>query len=259
MKNDQKSVQERRQNILRIVSEKGEITVSEIAEFCNVSKMTVRRDLQFLEDQKLLFRLHGGASSLDRVNDLKRFGDDINLCRKRISEYSAQYVKDGDSLFINGSKTALNMLKYVEGKNIQVYTNNGWAVGEKYPDGISVFLTGGELRNHVMVGENVMRFLLSITVDKIFIGCAAVYDDGEFRYDIPTEIGINESMISRTNHKIYVLADHSKFQNREEHENFYGSTTYERQIVLITDEKTDKVTISKLRKRGIEVVIVPVS
>ena len=259
MKNDQKSVQERRQSILQMVSDKGEITVSDIAKICNVSKMTVRRDLQILEDQKLLFRLHGGASSLEAANDLKRFGEDINFCRNRISEYAARYVKDGDSLFINGSKTALNMLKYVEGKKIQVYTNNGWAVGEKYPEGISIFLTGGELRNHVMVGENVMRYLLSITVDKIFIGCAAVYDDGEFRYDIPTEIGINESMISRTNHKIYVLADHSKFQKREDHENSYGSTTYERQIVLVTDEKTDVTTIAKLRKRGIEVVIVPLS
>ena len=257
MKNNQKAVQKRRQNILQMVLEKGEITVGDIAKNCNISEMTVRRDLQIMEDRKLLYRIHGGASSLERVDEVKHFGENVNLCRNRISAYASRYVQDGDSLFINGSRTALNMLKYINNKKVLVHTNNGWAINEKYPEGVTVCLTGGEVRNHVMVGEYVMRYLLSITVDKIFIGCAAVYDDGEFRYDIPTEIGINESMISRNNHKIYVLADHSKFQQRENNKNLYGSTTYERQIVLITDEKTDPTMIEKLRQSGMEIVIVP--
>ena len=194
---------------------------------------------------------------MDRINEVERFGENINFCRNCISEYASKYISDGDSIFINGSRTALNMLKYINNKKVLVHTNNGWAINEKYPEGVTVCLTGGEVRNHVMVGEYVMRYLLSITVDKIFIGCAAVYDDGEFRYDIPTEIGINESMISRNNHKIYVLADHSKFQQRENNKNLYGSTTYERQIVLITDEKTDPTMIEKLRQSGMEIVIVP--
>ena len=259
MKNNQKAVRERRMNILRMVSEKGEVTVCDLAKTCATSEMTVRRDLQILEDQKLICRTHGGAASFERAYELNRFGEDISFCRNRISEFAAKYIDDGDRVFINGSKTALNMLKYLSGKKVAVYTNNGWAVGEKYPDGVSVYLTGGELKNRVMVGEHVMRMLLSIEVDKIFIGCAAVYDDGEFRYDIPTEIGINEALISRNNKKIYVLADHSKLQKRLEHENFYGSSTYDSPLVLITDAKADAVTVEKLREGGIEVVTVPLS
>ena len=257
MKNNQKSVQERRQSILQMVLQKGELTVFDIAKACNISEMTVRRDLQILEDQNLLCRTHGGAASLEKVNQFKIFGEDVTFCRNKISEFAARYVKDGDSLFINGSRTALNMLKYLNNKNVFVYTNNCWSVGEKYHDGVTICLTGGELRNRVMVGEYVMRHLLAINVDKIFIGCAAVYDDGEFRYDIPTEIGINESMISRTSHKVYVLADHTKLQKRSTHENFYGSSTYDRQIVLITDEKADPFSVEKLRQHGMEVIIVP--
>ena len=259
MKNNQKNVQERRQSILQMVLQKGEVTVFDIAKACNISEMTVRRDLQTLEDQNLLCRTHGGAASLDNVNQFKIFGEDVTFCRNKISEFAARFVKDGDSLFINGSRTALNLLKYLNNKNVSVYTNNAWAVGEKFPSGISICLTGGELRGRVMVGEYAMRHLLNFSVDKIFIGCAAVYDDGEFRYDIPTEIGINESMISRTSHKVYVLADHSKLQKRSNHENFYGSSTYDRPMVLITDEKADKSTIDKLRYHGMEVIIVPLS
>lgn len=259
MKNNQRAVHARRQNILQMVLDAGEITVADIAQAHNISDMTVRRDLQYLENQKLIWRTHGGANSIEKARELKRFGEEITLCREKISEYAARFVNDGDTLFINGSRTALNLLRYVGKKKVVAYTNNGWAVGEKYPEGVTICLTGGELRNHVMVGEDVMRYLLSITVKKIFIGCAAVYDDGEFRYDIPTEIGINEAMISRTGNKIYVLADHSKLVKRSEYENFYGSSTYERQITLITDEMSDKATLAKLRERGLEIITVPIT
>lgn len=258
MKNNQKAVRQRRQQILQMVLTAGEITVSDIAQAHNISDMTVRRDLQYLENQNLIWRTHGGANSIEKARDMKRFSEDIHLCRESISEYAARFVNDGDTLFINGSRTALNLLKYVERKKVLVFTNNGWSVGEKYPDGVTICLTGGELRNHVMVGEYVMRYLLSINVDKIFLGCAAVYDDGEFRYDIPTEIGINEALISRTGNKLFVLADHSKLVKRSDHENFYGSSTYDRQITLITDEKSDKATLEQLRGRGMEVISVPI-
>ena len=150
------------------------------------------------------------------------------------------------------------MLKHVHDKSVFVHTNNGAAVNETYPEGVTICFTGGELRNHIMVGEYVMRYLLSISVKKIFIGCAGVYDDGEFRYDIPTEIGINESLISRKDNEIFVLADHSKLINRSNHTNFYGSSTYDRHITLITDEKADKDSVENLRERGMEIIIVPV-
>ena len=255
MKNDQSSVQRRRQNILKMVSEKGEISVRDIALLHNVSEMTVRRDLRLMENRNLLQRTHGGVVSLNQLRGATLFDEVTRKYRDIISCYSARYVEDGDTLFINGSRVALNMLKYVQDKKVTVYTNNGWGIGETYSPDITLCFTGGEMRGRVMIGDYVMRNLLSINVDKIFIGCAAVYDDGEFRYDIPTEIGINEAMISRTNHKIYVLADASKLQRRNEHENTYGSSRYEKQIVLVTDDRANSEIVNTLRRKGIEVVI----
>lgn len=258
MKNNQQAVQSRRQQILQMVRDAGEISVTDIAQAHNISEMTVRRDLQYLEEQNLIWRTHGGANSIDRTREINLYGEDIALCRDRISEYAARFVNDGDKLFINGSRTALNLLRHLGKKNVFVYTNNGWSIGQHYPEGVTLCLTGGELRDHVMVGEYVMRYLLSIEVDKIFIGCAAVYDDGEFRYDIPTEIGINESLISRTGNKIYVLADHSKLLKRSGNSNSYGSSTYDRKITLITDEKADETSLENLRENGLEVIAVPI-
>lgn len=259
MKNNRKAVDERHLKILNKIRECGEVKVEELADMFRISLMTVRRDLQYLEEEKLILRVHGGAVSLQKANMLLSQDEKIAMCRDRISEYASRHIDDGDTLFINGSRTALNMLKYVENKKVSVYTNNCWGIGEKYPDDVTVYFTGGEVRSNVMVGEYVMRNLLSMTADKTFIGCAAVYDDGEFRYDIPTEIGINEAMIARTTKELYILADHSKIKRRESQGNTYGSCMYDKPCTLITDDNANMAVVEKLRGCGINVILVPVN
>lgn len=257
MKNNRKAVVERHLKILNMIRERGEVKVEELAELFQISPMTVRRDMQYLEEEKLISRIHGGAVSLEKANMLLSQDEKISLCRERISEYASRFIDDGDTLFINGSRTALNMLKYAENKKVMVYTNNCWGIGEKYPDDVTIRFTGGEVRSNVMVGEYVMRNLLSMTADKTFLGCAAVYDDGEFRYDIPTEIGINEAMISRTKKALYVLADHTKIKRREALGNVYGSCVYEQSCTLITDDNANPAVVEQLRRFGIHVILVP--
>ena len=117
-------------------------------------------------------------------------------------------------------------------------------------------LTGGELRDHVMVGDYVMRNLLNMTANKTFIGCAAISSQGEFCYNIPMEIGINEAMISRTTQGLYILADHTKLQKTGFTEHRYGSCTYEGPWTLITDEKADPDIVAELRNMGKQVYVV---
>lgn len=257
MKNNRKAVEERHLKILNMIRARGEVKVEEIARLFQISPMTVRRDMQYLEEEKLISRIHGGAVSLEKANMLLSQNEKIALCRERISEYASRFIDNGDTLFINGSRTALNMLKYAGDKKVLVYTNNCWGLGEKYPDDVTIRFTGGEVRSNVMVGEYVMRNLLAMTADKTFLGCAAVYDDGEFRYDIPTEIGINEAMISRTVKGIYILADHTKIMKRESQGNTYGSCAYDQPCMLITDDQANMTVIEQLRRYGIHVIMVP--
>lgn len=253
MKRDRKSVDERQSKVLEMIRSRGEVKVEELAKAFQISLMTARRDLQYLEDQHLVSRFYGGATVLDRPHAMTP-EEEVLMYRDMISRYAARFVDDGDSLFINGSRTALNLLLYVERKNISVFTNNCAAVGQQYPKGVMVNLTGGEMRGSVMVGDYVMRNLLNSSADKTFLGCAAVYGDGEFRYDIPTEIGINEAMITRTTKSLYILADHTKIQGSAVHANQYGSCTYERPWTLITDERADPATIERLRQTGMEII-----
>jgi DeoR/GlpR family transcriptional regulator of sugar metabolism len=253
MKRDRKSVDERQNRILAMIRDNGEVKVEDLARTFGISLMTVRRDLQYLEERQLVNRFYGGASAVNRVHTMTA-EEEVQMYRDLIGRYAARYVNAGDTLFINGSRTALNMLRNLEDKPVTVHTNNGWAVLEEYPKGVDVSVTGGKLRDRIMVGEYAMRYLLNLSADKTFLGCAAVYEDGEFRYDIPTEIGINEAMVSCTRGELFFLADHTKLQHRSDSINLYGSCTYEKPWTLITDEKANPDVVDRLRSSGMKVI-----
>lgn len=255
MKRPRSSVDERRLEILKKIQDQDEIKVEELAEEFGLSLMTVRRDLQFLESRQLITRFYGGATAKLTSRPLTE-EEEIQMYRQRIAQFATRFINSGDTLFINGSRTALDVLTYLQSSNIHVITNNGAAIGAKYPSNVTVTLTGGELRNHVMVGDYVMRNLLNMTANKTFIGCAAITSQGEFCYNIPMEIGINEAMISRTTQGLYILADHTKLQKTSLTENRYGSCIYESPWTLITDEKADPDIVAELRGMGKQVYVV---
>lgn len=255
MKRPRSSVDERRLEILKRIQENDEIKVDALAEEFGLSLMTVRRDLQFLESRQLITRFHGGATARLTSRPMTE-AEEIQMYRQRIAQFATRFISPGDTLFINGSLTALDVLKYVQTSNVHVVTNNGRAIGVKYPSGVTVTLTGGELRDHIMVGDYVMRNLLNTTATKTFIGCAAITAKAEFCYNIPMEIGINEAMISRTTQGLYILADHTKIQKVAMPENRYGCCIYEGHWTLITDEKADPDVVAELRRAGKQVYVV---
>lgn len=255
MKRPRSSVDSRRLDILNKIRQKDEIKVEDLAEEFGLSLMTVRRDLQYLEDRQLITRFYGGATARLTDRPLEE-SDETELYRRRIAQYAARFINSGDTVFINGSSTALATLEYVRAARVRVVTNNGQAVNQEFASGVSVLVTGGELRGHIMVGDYVMRNILAMSADKTFIGCAAITAKGELCYNIPTEIGINEAMISSTGKELYVLADHTKICKDAPSEIHYGSCIYEHPWTLVTDEKADPDVVEKLRALGKKVYVI---
>lgn len=250
MKRDRRSVDSRRARMLKMIQERQTIKVEELAEAFQVSLMTVRRDLQALEDSGRVGRFYGGAS-VDPEAVPSAGPDDVALCRRMIARYAASLVMNGDSLFINGSSTALGLLDYVEDKTVHVFTNNGMAVGNTYPKGVEVTLSGGVLRgsSHIMTGDCTMRNLLMMQADKAFLGCSGISPDGEILCGIPTELGINETMISHA-YEYFILADFTKVGKA----GTYASFSLEKPGVVITDENALPSVIEHLRGIGMTVI-----
>lgn len=247
MKRERAYVDARRKEILEIMKENPKVMVDQLAYRFNVSLITIRRDLQYLEDQHLLVRFHGGAESA-RKEDAEI--NEVQTYRKLIAEYAATLVSDGDSLFINTSRNALQMLEYIKKRNITVITNNGNVLRMDHDENISVILTGGEIRHpkEALVGDFAIQNVQNVFPKKAFIGCSGFSPVSGMTTEIAGEVRINELMIQNAK-EVYVLADHTKIGKNSS----FTSSPVERIRHLITDEKAPENILEELRNAGVQI------
>lgn len=247
MKKSRSEVEERRKKILALISEQGEVEVAPLAEKFQVSLLTIRRDLQILEDERYLERFYGGARRGAKLAE-QFVKNEQDLIRESIARYAASFVEAGDSIFINTSSTALRMVKYIK-QNVTVITNNGNIINMATPPNVTVVLTGGELRykKGAMVGDFALSSLLRVTAKKSFIGCGGLSAGVGMTTEILNEVNINQAMFERISGKAYILADSSKIgRNRS-----FVSCPTERITDIITDFEAPKEELDKFRSRGI--------
>ncbi len=249
MKRDQQSIIKRHENIIKLLNEQHEIKVDKLAEIFNISLMTARRDLQVLESKGLLIRYHGGA----RINSSYISNEDLKIQKARdaISLYASTLIEDGDSIFINGSMTASGILETLKAKNVAVVTNNAFAPGYSKKESISIQLTGGLLRDHIMVGDYCVRNLLDTYRKKAFLGCSGISPTGEILCGIPAELGINETMIAHAQ-EYFILADSSKLGKTES----MGSFTLQNPGTIITDTGANPTIVQRLQENGMTVITI---
>ena len=251
MKRDRQSVDIRHSEMLALIRQRQEVLVEELCQIFNVSPMTVRRDLQLLEEQGKISRFHGGAT-IDLQEKVSQDRMDVSLCRGWIARYAASLVQNGDTILINGSNTALALLDHLEGKHVTVYTNNGLVVGRIYPEGVDVRLFGGTLRaDHILTGDLTLRNLMDVSADKAFLGCIGISPGGEILCGIPSELGVNETMIAHAE-KYYILADHTKMGRSSP----YASFLLEKKGSVITDAFAPAEVTDRLKDGDMEVVCV---
>ncbi len=250
MKRDRQSVDNRQARILSLIRERQEVKVEELAAIFGVSLMTIRRDLQHLEDRGYISRFFGGAT-VDPTAAALPEKDDVAIYRQLIARYAASLVMDEDYLFINGSSTALDLLNYTGSKKVHVFTNNGLAINRKFPSGVDITLSGGIIRSagHIMTGDCAMRNLLITQAEKAFIGCTGISPDGEILCGIPTELSTNETMISHA-FEYYIMADFTKIGKTST----YASCSLERPGTVITDERAPAEVLDRLSSIGMNVI-----
>ncbi len=253
MKMHKSIVDSRRKKIYELIKANSSMSVEKLAEATNVSLLTIRRDLDFLENNELIERFYGGAKIINR-NSLYSSSDEVNEIYHALAKKAAEFIVEGDTLFINTSSTALLTLKYVKNKRITVITNNGKAIFIEKDSNISIILTGGELREpkEAMVGEFAINNLNMVTASKSILGCSGITSESGITTAILQEVAINEIMLKRVTGPKIIVADGSKVG----HNNSFISGAIGKIDILITDSSADKECVNKIRNNGVRVIIV---
>ncbi len=255
MKNSRNFIETRRKKIYQALEKHGSVKVDELAEELHTSPLTIRRDLDYLEQQNLIERYYGGAS-IRRNRDAQSSINSVGMSYKHaIARHAAQFVSDGDTIFINSSSTALLTIKYITAKMVTIITNNGKAIFSDSNEDINIILTGGELRppKEVMLGEFALNNLNLVTANKCFLGCSGLTVEEGFTTAAMQEVAINQLMLSRVTGKKYILADHTKIGNKQS----FISGSPSQISCIITDSEANKAVLDSFSALGVQTIQAP--
>lgn len=255
MKNKKKYVNDRRNNILKFINENKKASVEKLSEFFNVSAITIRRDLQYLEDNNKLIRFYGGAKAKENV--IIDSVSEREICKQQLAKYAASLINDGDTIFINSSSTSIKILDFIDKKNVTVITNNIKAVNVELKNNMNVIITGGEIRypKEILLGDYAIKTLQNIYAKKSFIGCSGISLECGMTTSNANEVNINKLMIEHTTVDTYFIADYTKICKNSSFITCNSSNIKN----LITDDKVPEKILDLFRKNGTKVHIVKIN
>lgn len=254
MKNSMKNIKDRQNKLIELIRVAKETTVHDLAEDLSVSEMTIRRDCETLSAMGKLRLSFGKVSYIDE-NDSEVLQKKISLINERIATAAADYIHDGQTIFINSSRTAIKILNHLH-KRVNVITNNLMVTQFKFDSKLFVILSGGEVMSglHSLTGDDALAAFKKIRASVSIIGCSGLDIDQGLTTTHIREGQINRTIIENCC-KLIVLANYTKLNKVA---NFTVGNIDDIDV-LITDEFADENIIRQLRSREIEVIQVPIA
>ncbi len=249
---------ERHAAILQLLQEQQSVKTTELMRRFDVSFETIRRDMEALEKEGLLIRVHGGATvpTTDykeelpfTVRERKRVEE-----KRELSETASKLVSEGQALFLDVSTTNTEFAKVLKQRfERMTLITNSFPIASLLMDkpGFTIIFIGGVVRNEewCVVGGFAESFVEQFHADAFFMSASGIsLADGVTDYGIG-EIQLKKRMMSRSK-KVYVLADSSKFDAVS----LTGVCALGDVDGIVTDSRLPIETANRYREAGIDII-----
>jgi len=246
---------ERRQSLLELLRKQPGLRVPELALALDISEGTVRNDLNALEEQGRLMRVHGGAvlNQRDQFQNqsFERRYQQNAAAKLAIAREAAVLVNDGDSVLLDASSTAYYLARALSGRNRLRVMTNGFEVARELAQNASntVILIGGVVNNDSssVTGLLSEQIIAEMHIEKAFFSCSGFSLERGM-----TEVHFAEAQLKRkaieSARQVIALIGSTKFGKED-------LTPFARtdQIThLMTDEGLSAEWIEKLKQAQIE-------
>lgn len=214
--------EERQKFILDRINEDGTVKSDDLSETLKVSKMTIYRDLDKLQDQGLVERKYGGAilsAGLleEKTSDEKSV---INIDNKKlIAREAVNLIKDEEVVFLDGGSTNYQLALEICEKdfnNLRIITNDLKIANYLSKDSrFEIIIIGGKVdsRGLLTTGFMAYEFLKNFIIDKAFMGTQALSDDFYISTTKEEKIAYKKHLIMNASKSILLL-DCEKFQQK---------------------------------------------
>ncbi len=248
----------RHQFIIKKITDEGRVYVVDLCKTLNVSSVTIRKDLKFLEDRNLLYRVHGGAThanpyAMDRhVDEKEKLHSDE---KNKIGMKAATLIEPNDSIIIASGTTALTFAKHIKPKGTLTVITSAVQVAQALfaSEEIEVIILGGPVRktSASVTGPYATEILNDFHCSKLFLGVDGIDLSSGCTTTNVLEAHLNRKMIS-ISQKTIILADSSKFGRK----GFGKICGFEDVDEIITDKGIPASTKSELESLGVKITIV---
>jgi len=208
---------DREKQILEILLKEKKSSVKQLAKILFVSEPSVRRDLQSLEKQNLIKRIHGGAVleetalSKNKIPFLIREYEQSSA-KTMIAKKAIDLICDNDIVFLDASTSCYYLIPFLASKrNLTVITNGVKALIKLAEYGINTISTGGALLNSclALVGEEAYKTIETYNADIALFSCRGVSNDGYLTDFSLEENNARKKMIQHAR-KSYLLCTSEK-------------------------------------------------
>jgi len=206
---------ERQEQVLaQLHALQSELTVEELATRFGVSFLTIRRDLDQLEADRLILRTHGGCVLRATIESAYQSRVALNFeLKQAIGRAAAKEIKNGNVILINDGSTAFHLAPYLGNlENVSVHTNSLPVIPVlgRFTS-VRLYVLGGELNPamNCIGGSMTEQALEALQFDVVFLGTDAVDARGNCLVSSPDDARLAEVMMRRGIRRV-LLADHTK-------------------------------------------------
>ena len=236
----------KKQLILEKVMKDKFVSLEYLVKALDTSESTVRRDLDELESERKLRRVHGGAESLHFLQEEESNQEKSikNIQEKtRIAQKAASLIQEYDVIFIDAGTTNELLVNELHDPSVTVVTNSIHHATKLVERNIPTVIIGGVVKRSTdaSIGGVALNQIGQLNFDKAFIGMNGI-DDGFFTTPDMEEGAVKRAILENAK-RTYVLADASKLGNTS-----FAKVAPISRARLITNQ-TESEVIQKIKEK----------
>jgi DeoR family myo-inositol catabolism operon transcriptional repressor len=240
--------------IQEYIFEQKTVSLDELVKVFDVSKNTIRRDVQELVELGEIKKVYGGVA----VNDstLVSFTDRKTRNQKEkelVAKLAASYVVDGDIIFIDSGTTTLEMIEFLKTKYLTIITNNLDFIINSLPyENLNVISIGGVLERKTNSFASFKKgdLLKEYNINKAFMASTGISISNGVTNASPLESELKQIAVERSS-EVFLLVDNYKFDK-------YGLVTYcglDKIDYIITDMTPGEIYQEYAKENEIQLVV----
>lgn len=245
---------ERKRTILELLKTQESVEVGELTKLLNVSKVTIRTDLDNLEQKGLLVRTHGGAILAERQDLVRLISNTLYECTEQkqlIAKIASKLIQPGQNIIIDSGSTTVHLARYISHYSLTVATNSILVVQELMgADSVELLIAGGTLRRQSMsaIGNYARDCFRQIHADILFLGASGFSLEQGVSCTNLIEADTKQAMIDSAS-KVCLMVDSTKFGK----DSLARICEWGSIDVLITDSIPDEARL-KFEQMGVQVL-----